>query len=110
MKENEMHQGYAAFLGRLDIPYRHDRTDKRTRTKLGEPDFLLTENGHCLFLELKVLGGKISPDQKKRHDYLRSKGNTVVVCYSLEECIEATLTWREKIKLHHWAKGKADTI
>lgn len=89
MKEAQLHQALMAWLDKHRVPYRHDRTDKRTVTTVGEPDFLITYMSRCLYIECKVGKNKLSPEQEKRIAYLRGAGNKVVVAYSLEECIDA---------------------
>lgn len=89
MKESQLHQAFMAWLDKLQVPYRHDRTDKRTVTTVGEPDFLICWMSHCLFIEFKVGKNQLSAEQEKRIAYLRRSGNKVVVARSLEEAIEA---------------------
>ena len=126
MHESQIHAACARYLEMAGFPYGHDRTDKRTRTKIGEPDFRVYWKGRVLFVELKVIGGKLSPDQKKRHAQLEAAGCTVAVCYSVEEFITAVTTWAGT-HLNWWAaregkpldcigvplgekKGKADVL
>jgi hypothetical protein len=92
MKETEIHQAFAAWLGRHGYGYLHARTDKRTTSKKGDPDFLVARDGRCIFIEIKVPGGKRSPAQLKRAKELEEAGNVVEVAYSLQECIFAVYT------------------
>jgi len=92
MRESEIHSAFAHWLDAQKIPYRHDRTDKKTRTIPGEPDFLVTREGRCLYIEVKVIGAKLSPDQVARRKYLMDAGNIVEVAYNVEECIFAVET------------------
>ncbi len=66
----------------------------------GAPDLMLSvprlvgehwENG--LFLELKTPSGHVSPEQEAFHDHLSNRGYKVVVCRSLEECINEITTY-----------------
>lgn len=91
MKEAQLHQAFSAWLNKHELPYIHSRTDRRTSTALGDPDYLVAFMGHCLFLELKVGKNKLSPVQEKRIAYIRKSGNKVAICYTLEACIEAVL-------------------
>ncbi len=87
MHETEIHKSFMHWMDAVRLPYRHDRTDKRTRTTPGEPDFLLAWYGKCLYIEVKVIGNTLSPEQNDRHKYLRAAGNRVVIAFSDAECI-----------------------
>lgn len=93
VKESQTHQAFSHWLDSEKIPYIHSRTDKRNHTTKGDPDYLVAQAGKCIFLELKVPGGKLSPGQVERIAYLRRAGNRVEVCYSLEACIESVKDW-----------------
>src|SRR5262245_25826294 len=88
-KESVIHQGFSHWLKSEGIPFLHNRTDKKSHMTKGDPDYCLTLAQRCCFIEIKVPGNKLSPDQEQRIAYLRSKGNKVVVVYSLEEAITA---------------------
>ncbi len=90
MSENEVHQKFIEWLDEREIPFIHSRTDKRTTTKRGEPDFYVFWMGRVIGVEIKVDKNKLSTHQEKRIAYLRKSGNRVEVCHSVEECIEAT--------------------
>ncbi len=92
MNERELHQRFSAWLNARWIPFLHSRTDRKTTTACGDPDYLLALNGRCLFIEIKVDKNKLSPAQEARIGYLRTAGNRVEVCHSLEECVTATET------------------
>lgn len=98
MKENEIHQGYIKWLDMMGLMYGHERTDRRTSSVLGEPDFRIYEQGSILFQEVKVLGNKLSDAQVKRHLQLRVAGCRVDVCFSVEECVESCKRWLADIK------------
>ncbi len=86
MSENEVHSEFSHWLNDRLIPFVHSRTDKRSRTKRGDPDFLIAWEGRCLFIEIKVDKNKLSDVQELRVKYLRNAGNPVLVCRSVEEC------------------------
>lgn len=86
----DIHEPFIAWLRKLEIPYHRNRPDKRTTAVEGDPDFLVSWMQHCLYIECKVPGKKLSPKQEERIAYVRRAGNKVVIAYSLEECIEAT--------------------
>lgn len=45
------------------VPYVHSRTDKRSRTKKGTPDFIIGYRGKTYWIECKDRDGKRSTDQ-----------------------------------------------
>jgi hypothetical protein len=92
LRESEIHNQFAAWLDKYGYGYLHARTDKRTTSKKGDPDFLVARDGRCIFIEVKVPGGKRSPAQLKRAKELEAAGNVVDVAYSLHECIFAVYT------------------
>lgn len=50
----------------------------------GVPDLFVPECG--LWVEMKrVVGGRLSPEQRDWIEYLRKVGNTVLVCYGAED-------------------------
>ena len=51
---------------------------------------------HGLFLELKRRDGRLSPEQEVFHSLLRDQGYKVVVCWSLQECINEITTYLTK--------------
>lgn len=93
MKETEIHAAFIAWLKKAKIPFIHSRTDRRTTTRIGDPDFVLLWQGRCLAIEVKVMGGKLRPEQLRRKDELEVARCTVKLCFSVEECIHATTLW-----------------
>lgn len=93
MTEGEIHAAFIAYLNKVGVPFRHDRMDKRTTTKVGEPDFAIYSNGRVLFVEVKRLGGKLRPEQQKRKQQLEAAGCRVCLCFSVEECVHAVMVW-----------------
>lgn len=85
----DIHEPFIAWLNNAGIPFHRNRSDKKTTATTGDPDFLITWNGRCLYIECKVPGKTLSPAQEKRVKYLREAGNKVVIAYSLEMCILA---------------------
>jgi hypothetical protein len=73
---------------------------KAEGVKRGVPDVLLPVarlGKHGLWLELKVRGGRVSPEQQAWHADLRAQGYQVEVCWSWLEAaqeIETYLTWQ----------------
>lgn len=93
MRESEIHQAFARFLDKANIAYIHSNTHRRSSTTPGDPDFVLLKNGFNLSVELKVLGGKLSPDQIKRHQTITHAGNDVAVAFSVEEAVGYVNQW-----------------
>jgi hypothetical protein len=93
MVEKDIHNALIAWLNKAEIPFEYSRTDKRTTGKLGQPDFAIYDKGRVLFVEVKMLGGKLRPEQDKRIKQLRDAGCQVVVAFSLEECVHPVTIW-----------------
>lgn len=88
----DIHEPFATWLNWKGIPFHRNRPDKKTTAIVGDPDFLITLKNRCLYIECKIPGEHLSEEQEKRILYLREAGNTVLICYSLEMCIEAVQT------------------
>lgn len=70
---------------------RHGAFMKMLGAKPGVPDIFLpvpNEKYHGLFIEMKYFNGRVSPNQKKYIDFLRSKGYQCSICYSCPEAIQ----------------------
>ena len=68
---------------------------KREGVKRGIPDIFLPcarGGSHGLFIEMKALDGRVSPEQASVHKLLWEEGYAVIVCYSLESAI-MLITW-----------------
>jgi VRR-NUC domain len=59
----------------------------------GFPDFMFYRNGRYLFVEMKVLGGYLSEDQKNFHQELRDQGDEVFITWSADETIRLLRGW-----------------
>jgi len=69
------------------------RTDRKTTNRKGMPDFRIYRDGRALLGEMKMDGGKLSPDQiEMREKFLRS-GTEVQLWSSAEIGIRATRNW-----------------
>lgn len=90
MRESQLHQAFSKWLDSHGIPYVHSRTDKKTSTRCGDPDYFIFWCSHVVAIEIKVGRNKLSPAQQERIAYLRRAGNKVAIAYSIEEAIEAT--------------------
>lgn len=88
MKESEIHQAFRRYLDKSGIVFDHSRTDKRTTNTVGQPDFQIYARGaRSLFIEIKVLGGKLRPEQEDRKCELERLGFMVLICNTVEECV-----------------------
>jgi hypothetical protein len=85
----DIHYPFIAWLKKMGIPYHRQHDGKRSTGQKGDPDFLVTWCSHCVYIECKVPGNALSPDQEERRKFLQRAGNKVVVAYSLDDCIEA---------------------
>ena len=91
-RESEIHVQFIKWLRKKGYGFIHSRTDRKTTTQIGDPDFLVARDGRCVFIEVKVPGGKMSEHQIQRRKELMDAGNIVELAYSLEDCIFAVET------------------
>ena len=86
--EKDLHQEIIDFCER-QWPrwlYEHSRTDKRTRTGIGSPDFwILIPGSRLLLVECKRLGQKPSPAQLAWHWEAAKLGHPVHIVHSIED-------------------------
>jgi hypothetical protein len=69
---------------------------KAAGNKRGVPDIFLPVarlGKHGLWIEMKVSGGRLSPEQKAWHANLRSQGYHVEVCWTWLEAVNAIETY-----------------
>ena len=93
MKEALLHKEFSAWLNEQGIPFIHSRTDKRTTTALGDPDYFILYGGRVLGIEIKVGKNMLSKAQALRIMDLRTAGVHVVILRSLEACREEVYNW-----------------
>ena len=89
LRESDLHKEFIAWLNARRIPFLHSRTDRRTTTALGDPDFFVLWEGRVLGIECKIDKNKLSDAQEKRIAYLKQAGVRVEVARTLQECIVA---------------------
>lgn len=89
MRESQVHQAFSMWLNKHEIPHVHSRTDRKTSTAVGDPDYFVFWCSRVVAIEIKVGKGRLSLAQAKRIAYIRRSGNKVEICRSVEECIEA---------------------
>jgi hypothetical protein len=58
------------------------RTDKRSTANRGTPDFIVGARGTTWWIEFKLPGEELSPDQKAFRKELESNGITMYVAYN----------------------------
>src|SRR5438105_15073097 len=88
-RESDLHKEFIAWLNARRIPFLHSRTDRRTTTALGDPDFFVLWEGRVLGIECKIDKNKLSDAQEKRIAYLKQAGVRVEVARTLQDCIVA---------------------
>lgn len=54
-------------------------------SKTGTPDRFAIVRGQIIFIEVKMFGGKTSPEQRAKHDGLCEHGAIVLICASFDE-------------------------
>lgn len=93
MTERQIADGLAAYLRKENLLFIRARTDRKSTIAEGWPDFSICHCGRCLLIELKTETGKLSEAQQACILSLRSNGNPVEVCFSLQEAVSAVQTW-----------------
>jgi hypothetical protein len=89
--------------GRGQLTFGWSRTDKPTTRRLGELDFVVyaapslsgarSKMGRTLFLEFKLKGSKLRPEQERQVELLTSLGFLVAVPESAAQAILITKNW-----------------
>jgi len=86
--EKEMHRQFEQWLRLREIPFGTARMNKRSTFTEGWPDYSLVIKGApAVFVELKMPGKDLEPEQQKVCAALEAAGAIVRVCESLGECI-----------------------
>jgi hypothetical protein len=93
--EKQEHRIFSTWLHlhRFDLVARSDRMDKRTCGTVGWPDYEVFHKGKTLFLEFKVLGGKLSSEQETMIERLTAQGFIVAIPQTAEEAIQIARNW-----------------
>ena|SRR6185436_13553585 len=88
--ESELHAEIIDELKRRRLYFVRSRTDKRTTTQLGVPDFIIAmPNGKTLWVECKRKGNKLSQEQNITRHILIASGHRHAVVYSFQEFLNA---------------------
>ncbi len=85
--EKDFQNQVADYLRMKGIPFYRSRMDKRTRNKVGQPDFLicLPPHGRFIGLECKVPGQLATEDQLNEIEAILKAGGFAIVVRSLAE-------------------------
>jgi hypothetical protein len=86
---DDIHVPFKAWLDERRIPYVYHRPDRKSGIQEGHPDFTILWTRRQIMIECKATGGKLSPKQLERIDFLRRSGNVVEIARSLSECVDA---------------------
>lgn len=96
-READLHRQIEVELKHRRWYYVHSRTDKRTTTALGVPDFIIAGKSDSNFdgepvtywIEVKKRGGKLTPEQTITKHLLTALGHRYATVYSFAEFLEA---------------------
>jgi len=103
--ERQQHNILISWLRLHDLWFWHARTDRRSSSTLGTPDFLVIEGGRCLPIELKVGSNKLSIEQGRVKEHLERHGTAVLIAYSAAEAIAVLKDWLGKNRAGRLKEG-----
>ena len=86
----DLHMPFIAWLRIKELPYVHADPSRRSTIAKGWPDFGVFHDGRHVFVEFKVPGGKLRPDQEACHRRMAAAGESVLVTSDLAEAISYT--------------------
>jgi hypothetical protein len=82
--------GSRAFIRKVAVgPMKVGFSASAKNPLTGFPDLLLILGGKFYGIEVKVPGGRLSPEQAIVHDAIREAGGVVYVVHSIEETVTA---------------------
>lgn len=86
-QERKLHKQISGFFTIRNIVFIHSRTDKRTTTATGVPDYIIfLPNLPEICIEVKIGKGELRDGQEKWHaKYKAATGRAVFVVRSLDE-------------------------
>lgn len=91
---------FSRLMTQRRIQFINPRSDQKSTIYPGHPDYtIFLPNGKTLMIEMKVPGGKLSPEQIGRIEALRSIGHRVEIAWSADEA------WAITIKAYEEALG-----
>ncbi|HEX4646323.1 MAG TPA: VRR-NUC domain-containing protein [Verrucomicrobiae bacterium] len=87
--ERELQHDMENIMRQRNIWFTRSRMDKKTRARVGTPDFIIVlRGGRALAVEAKVEGGKVSADQEREfHQYFCQTDCQVKVVWNLAQFI-----------------------
>ena len=77
--EKLIHAKFEAWLRLNEIPFIHSRMDKKSTIRVGWPDFSICFGGKMVFVEFKLPGKELSPEQIAVCDELVSENFKVSI-------------------------------
>jgi VRR-NUC domain len=93
LKRNEINEQrvFSRLMTQRRILFVNPRSDQKSTIAVGHPDFtIFLPNGRMFMVEMKVPGGRLSPEQIGRIEALRALGHQVEVCWSADEAWKLT--------------------
>jgi hypothetical protein len=102
LKRNEIKEQrvFSRLMTQRRILFINPRSDLKSTIYPGHPDFtIFLPNGRSLFIEMKVPGGRLSPEQIGRIEALRAIGHQVEVAWSADEAWKLTCREYEKARV-----------
>lgn len=92
--EEALHNDFISWLNRHELAYVHAAMKKRSTIQKGCPDFTVTAGERygyrSLYIEFKLPGKKLSPEQESYIAELQRKGCKVLICYDYETATRET--------------------
>ena len=88
-REGDLHDYIIGYCKARGWYYVHSRTDRRTTTAIGVPDFIIaTYGGKVLWVEVKIKGNKPSIAQRAVGIMLRHLGQDYALIYSIDSFLD----------------------
>lgn len=97
-EELEHQEKLCEYLNLKEIPYWHSRTDRKTTTKKGTPDFCIVYKGAALIIECKGPRGKLTESQRQFIDRLQNAQTYVHITRSSNESLTVVKAWLASLK------------
>lgn len=95
--ERQEQELLVAWLKELEdagrLVYDWSATHRKATRRVGMPDFSIWKGGLGLLGEMKLPGGKLSPEQRRRHDAFLRSGTEVQIWSSADVAKRAIMGW-----------------
>jgi hypothetical protein len=83
---------FSRLMSQRRILFINPQSNKKSTIAVGHPDFtIFLPNGRLLLIEMKVPGGRLSPEQIGRIEALRAIGHQVEIAWSADEAWKITI-------------------